>query len=119
VQLASTRACLFCLPGIPVPPLQCSACPRMGYVKMRFYEEKPEQEKFSDPYYLQLLELALADENASYSFGMDRIYRKIGEYYEANDQPNKTIEIWDRAIAINGKVGIARRLELLKKKMSQ
>lgn len=87
------------------------------YVKMRFYEEKTEQEKFSDPYYLQLLEFALADQNASYSFGMDRIYRKIGEYYEANGQLEKTIEFWERAIEVNSKVGVARRLESAKKKI--
>jgi hypothetical protein len=88
------------------------------YDKMILYEDKSENEKFRNVQYLQLLEKAVNDKDASYSFGVDRIYRKIGEYYEANNQIDKTIEFWEKAYALNPKVGIARKLENLKKKVA-
>lgn len=84
--------------------------------KMVFYESRGRDEKYHDPYYVELLEFALGDEEACYSFGKDRIYRKIGEYYEAIGASDKAIENWEEAIAINPKVGIAQKLERLKKR---
>ncbi|WP_295801175.1 hypothetical protein [Mucilaginibacter sp.] len=88
------------------------------YDKMILYEDKSEDEKFADAQYLQLLEKAVNDKDASYSFGVDKIYRKIGEYYEANNQFDKTIEFWEKAFALNPKIGISRKLENLKKKVA-
>ena len=88
------------------------------YDKMILYEGKSDGEKFGDPLYLQLLVKAVEDKDASYSFGIDKIYRKMGEYHEANNQPEKTIEFWEKAIALNPKVGIAKRMASLKKYVS-
>jgi hypothetical protein len=85
------------------------------YEKMILYDTKSDDEKYGDIEYLHLLEKSINDKDASYSFGIDRIYRKIGEYYESNNKVEKTIEFWEKAIALNPKVGIARKLEGLKK----
>jgi len=49
------------------------------------------------------------------SYGRDKIYRMIGEYYKAQGDIKNTIENWDKAIKINPKVGVKRKLEALKK----
>lgn len=82
--------------------------------KIYLYQDKPESEKFNDVNYLNILNNALNDEDAKYSFGLDQIYRKLGEYYESNNQIEKAIETWEKAIELNPKVGIKRKLEILK-----
>ncbi len=78
--------------------------------------EKPEEVNFKDKNYLDLLTLATKDKEAKYAFGADRIYRLIGEYHEANNNIEQTIANWERAISINPKVGIKRKLDKLKGK---
>ncbi|MDR3652286.1 MAG: hypothetical protein P4L34_04865 [Paludibacter sp.] len=84
--------------------------------KLGLYSLKSDEAKFQDTEYLTLLENALLDQDASYSYGFDRLYRYIGEYYDANDNIIKTIEYWEKAVEINPKVGIKRKLDALKKK---
>lgn len=85
------------------------------YDRLWVYSNKPNEIKLKDPKYLELLTKALTDTDASYSFGKDRIYRMIGDYHEANDDFTKTIENWEKAISINPKVGVKRKLDTLKK----
>ena len=85
------------------------------YDKLWFYSEKPNEEKFQDKNYLEILYKATKDNDTKYSFGLDRIYRMIGEYFEANNDVVKTIEYWERALEINPKVGVKRKLDKLKK----
>ncbi|TZF83916.1 hypothetical protein FW774_10695 [Pedobacter sp. BS3] len=85
------------------------------YDRLWVYAEKPDETKLKDPKYLELLNKALTDKDASYSFGKDKIYRMIGEYYEANADIPKTIENWEKAIQINPKIGVKRKLDSLKK----
>jgi tetratricopeptide (TPR) repeat protein len=73
--------------------------------KLALYESKGEKEKIG----------ALDDKDASYSFGKSNIYRKIGEFYMAAGNIPKTIENWNRALEIDPKVGVKRKLEALKK----
>ncbi len=80
-----------------------------------FYNEKADGEKFRDKRYLETLYQAVEDEEARHSFGLDKLYRMIGEYYECNNELEKTIDYWERAIKINPKVGIKMRLKKLKK----
>lgn len=87
------------------------------YDQLCLYSEKIDEVKFKDPNYLELLQKALTDKDASYSFGKDRIYRIIGEYYEANDDIPRTIENWEKAMQINPKIGVKRKLEAIKKKI--
>jgi tetratricopeptide (TPR) repeat protein len=61
------------------------------------------------------LEQALTDKETSSSYRMDRLCRSIGEYYESHQQFDNAIIYWDKAVKINPKVGIARRLEAMKK----
>jgi hypothetical protein len=84
--------------------------------KLWFYSLKPDEVKFQDSEYLILLENALLDQDASYSYGFDKLYRCIGEYYDANGNIMMTIEYWEKAVEINPKVGIKRKLDALKKK---
>lgn len=84
------------------------------YDKLWFYSEKPDEEKFQDNNYLEVLYKAIKDEDAKYSFGLDRIYRMIGEYFEANNDIERTIEYWEKALEINPKVGVKRKLDKLK-----
>ncbi len=86
------------------------------YDKLWFYSEKPDEKKLQDNNYLDILYKATKDEDSKYSFGLDRIYRKIGEYYEANNDIEKTIEYWKKAIEINPKVGVKRKLDKIKNK---
>lgn len=85
--------------------------------KLYLYEQKSDDIKFNDEHYLELLNEALKDKDASYSFGQDSIYRKIGEYFLSSGDINKTIENWEKAIQINPKIGIKRKLEAIKKKI--
>lgn len=66
--------------------------------------------------YKELLENALVDNDASYSFGKDRLFRMMGEYFEANGDIQRTIDNWEKAIEINPKVGVKRKLDTLRKK---
>jgi hypothetical protein len=84
--------------------------------RLSLYFEKPNEVKFKDEKYLKLLTEALNDSDASYSFGKDRIYRMIGEYYDANGDTEQTIENWNKAIQINPKIGVKRKLDNLKRK---
>lgn len=84
------------------------------YDKLWFYSDKPDEIKFKDKDYLDLLFKATKDKDAQYSFGLDRLYRMIGEYYEANNETSKTIEYWEKAIEVNPKVGVKRKLDKLK-----
>ena len=81
-----------------------------------FYN-KPKEIKFDNSYYLKGFQLAI-DENAkTVTFlGVDKIYREIGEYYDANNDIEKTIFYWEKAIKINPKVGILTRLKKIKLK---
>jgi hypothetical protein len=91
----------------------------MGSVSDRLWllENNPDEIKFKNDSYLELLNKALLDKEASYSFGQDKIYRKIGEFYESTGNTIKTIENWDKAIQINPKIGIKRKLDILKRKL--
>lgn len=78
------------------------------------YENKPDEIKFNDENFLITLQRAITDKEASYSFGLDGIYRKIGEYHEKNGDIPKTIEFWEKAIEVNPKVGVKRKLNSYK-----
>lgn len=91
---------------------QGSVCDRLW-----LYGKKSNDVKYKDANYLALLINSLTDKSASYVYGKDCIYRKIGEYYEASGDIINTIENWEKAIQINPKIGVKRKLEVLKKKL--
>ncbi|WP_034890597.1 tetratricopeptide repeat protein [Gillisia sp. Hel_I_29] len=80
------------------------------------FESKPDEVKFNDNDYLDVLSKAVNDENASYSYGLDKLYRRIGEFYENKGEINQTIHYWEKAIQINPKVGVKRKLQSYKVK---
>ena len=85
--------------------------------KLSLFEGKTDELKYTDSTYLGILNLALTDDNASYSFGIANIFRKIGEFYEAKGDIQKTIENWDKAYQLNPKIGVKRKLDKLKNKV--
>lgn len=85
------------------------------YDRLWVYVDKPNEVKLKDPKYLEVLTKALTDNDASYSFGTDKIFRMIGDYHEANGNIEKTIEYWEKAFSFNPKVGVKRKLDALKK----
>lgn len=84
------------------------------YDKLIYYHQKSDGEKFKDKIYIDVLLNAIDDSDSKYSFGKDRLYRMIGEYYEANNDLEKTIDYWEMALEINPKIGIKRKLDKLK-----
>ncbi len=84
--------------------------------KLSLFTEKSDEENFKNTSYLETLKKALLDEDATYSFGLDRIYRLIGEFHEANGNIPLTIENWEKAVSINPNVGIKRKLNAIKKR---
>jgi len=85
------------------------------YDRLCLYADKPKEVKLKESKYLELLTKALTDEDATYSFGKDKIFRMIGDYHEANGNIDKTIENWEKAFSVNPKVGVKRKLDILKK----
>jgi tetratricopeptide (TPR) repeat protein len=84
------------------------------YDKLQLYSLKSDELKFKDKSYLTVLLSSLKDKDASYSFGSDKLYRMIGEYYYANNDIPMAIENWEKAIKINPRVGIKKKLDNLK-----
>lgn len=87
------------------------------YDKLTYYYNKPSKMKFADNRYITILKQSLTDKDASYSFGQDKLYRLIGEYYEANGDMVQAVKNWEMAVKINPKVGIKRKLDLLRKSL--
>ena len=83
--------------------------------KLVLYEDIVDLVKYKDESYLKLLTSALTNKEASEYFGKDKIFRKIGDYYEATGNTPETIANWQKAMEINSKVGVKRKLDALKK----
>lgn len=81
------------------------------YEKLIFYTSKENDSILKNNDYLNNLLLGLKDSDVLYSFGEDKLYRRIGEYYEANNNIEKTIEYWKLAVDLNPKVGIKKKLD--------
>lgn len=81
------------------------------YEKLIFYGDKDKNLVLKEPDYLNTLLQGLKDKDALYSFGQDKLYRQIGECYEAIGNKQKTVEYWTLALDINPKVGIKKRLD--------
>lgn len=77
-----------------------------------YFYNKPREEKLADKNYLRaLMESTIKDNERT---GLDFIYREIGEFYDFWGETDKTIEYWTKAVDLNPKVGIKRRLNKLK-----
>ncbi len=69
--------------------------------------------------YIEVLNKALADQDAAYVFGEDKLYRKLGEQYEAIGEIDKVILYWEKALKLNSKVGVKRKFEQYIQKVNQ
>lgn len=87
------------------------------YDRLLLYVNKEDEKKLKDKKFLEVLNEAIVDDSTSYAFGKDKIYRMMGEFYEANGDYGKAIEYWEKAMEINSKVGIRRKYEALKKRI--
>jgi tetratricopeptide (TPR) repeat protein len=88
------------------------------YDKLWLFENKDLQQRLADERYIDILRKALDDRDCCHSFGKEKIFKKIGDYYEGLNQFAEAIDNWKRAIEINPKVGVKRKIELLTKKIS-
>lgn len=79
------------------------------------FEDKPEEIKYNHTKYLIFLKKILEINDEENPYGTDLIYRNLGEFYEKKGNISKTIECWEKAVEINPKVGIKRRLNKYKK----
>lgn len=79
------------------------------------FEDKPEEIKYNHTEYLNFLNKILKLNDKENPYGTDLIYRNLGEFYEKKGNISKTIECWEKALEINPKVGIKRRLNKYKK----
>ena len=84
--------------------------------KVCFYEELPEKIRYKSDGYLESLDRALTNRESLDYFGKDKVYRSIGDYHEANGNSAEAITNWEKAIEINPKIGVKRKLDALKKK---
>jgi len=84
--------------------------------KLLYYLLKPNEKNHNDENYLALLKEALIDNDVTYSIGLDKINRLIGEYYVANKNIRCAIQYWEKAIEINPKIGIKKKLDAMKRK---
>lgn len=87
------------------------------YDKLRWYNERDEITNFRDKKYLLTLIQALKNSDTLYSFGKDRLLRKIGEYYNENGKFEKALSYWEQALNENPRVGIKKRYDSLKKQL--
>jgi len=80
-----------------------------------YYLKQPNEIKYQDNDYLKILLKASKEKDCYISLRSDKVFREIGEFYENLGDFNKTIQYWEKAIEINPKVGIKRKLDDYKK----
>jgi len=80
-----------------------------------YYLKQPNEIKYQDKDYLNVLIKASTEKDCYISLRNDKIFREIGEFYEKLGDLKKTIQYWEKAIEINPKVGIKRKLDNYKK----
>ncbi|HWI92435.1 MAG TPA: hypothetical protein VNT20_14240 [Flavisolibacter sp.] len=85
--------------------------------KLELYQITSEKNCLQDEVYLNILLQAVNDREACDRLRKENIYRSIGEWYLANDHKKMAVENWERALQINPKVGLKRKVESLKKEL--
>jgi hypothetical protein len=83
--------------------------------KIYLFDEKPDEICFQDINYLNVLTQALNNKEACDRLRKESIYKRIGEWHLANNDTEMAIENWEKALKLNPKVGLKRKLESLKK----
>lgn len=81
--------------------------------KYNFYSRIPKSENYQDECYLKFLLKLVDDEEYSERFNKAKLYRKIGEFYFANEGIEETLFYWNKALKINPKVGIKTKYNAL------
>ena len=86
--------------------------------KLLFYfRRRLKETNFNDENYLKFLLLASdSNDNFYYSNNLDKLYKEIGDYYEYHRDFANAISYWDKAISINSKIGLIRKVKELKSK---
>jgi hypothetical protein len=79
--------------------------------KIRCLEEYEANKLLANTDYINYLLESLKDENVLYSYGKDRLLRRIGEYYEFHGDIDNTIKYWKEAIKLNPKIGVKKKLD--------
>ena len=85
--------------------------------KYKLYESRSDNLNFKDGDYLDFLLQAVHEKEIRTLIGLDKIYRRIGEYYEQHGDMKNAIENWETAMQMNPDVGVKRKLEAAKKRL--
>ncbi|WP_418262898.1 tetratricopeptide repeat protein [Flavobacterium faecale] len=79
-----------------------------------YYSNLPNEIKFQDEDYLAVLEKATKNGDSFISLRNEKVYREIGDFYEVSGYVERAIKYWQKAIEINPKVGIKKKLNKYK-----
>jgi hypothetical protein len=85
------------------------------YEKMQLFEKLPVQERNKNNKYIPLLESAMNDPEIISSNYQAIVYRKLGEFYESQNDISTTIKYFEKAVAADPKIGVKRKLDKYKK----
>jgi hypothetical protein len=84
--------------------------------KISMFENKSPEERLNNSDYMKWLHQSLTDEEMLRMYGKAWIYRRIGELNEGLGNDLLAIEHYQKALDVDAKIGVKRRLEILKKR---
>lgn len=85
------------------------------YEKIQLFEKIPVEERNRNHKYIPLLEAAITDPEVISSNYQAIVFRKLGEYFESQNDILTTINYFKKAIAADPKIGVKRKLDKFKK----
>jgi len=81
------------------------------YEKIHLFEKIPIKERNENQTYVPLLEAAIVDPVIISSNYQGIVFRKLGEYYESQNDIPATIGYFEKALAVDPKIGVRRKLD--------
>jgi hypothetical protein len=84
--------------------------------KIRLYEGKSREEQLKSSVYLDWLIQSLKDGETLHVYGAAWLHRRLGELNEELGKQSVAVKHFEKALEINPKIGVKRRLEALKKR---
>lgn len=84
-----------------------------------FHEKEFDDELlFENENYVNLLLEGSNNPDFLMNYGEDKLHRRLGEFYEFQGDFEKTLAHWEKALALNPKVGVKRRFDSIRKKLN-
>jgi hypothetical protein len=82
--------------------------------KLRLCFLRSEEHRIGAEDFLMILQQALTDKESCYTYGEAILYRKAGECFESLGNIPMTIDNWQKAVQLNPKIGVLRKLNKYK-----